>query len=163
VTTVLLAIRWSSHSYGEVRDFCEKHGKLFVRLPGGYNPNQVAHQILLQRGGSRSSTPMLILFLHGWQSTPGGIKATYLKDHGHEVLNPAQPDDDFDAAVRIAQAEFDRHQPDVVIGSSRGGAVAMKMDSGTTPLNGLNCPVAPRSQKPMMAPRPGDDGERPRR
>ncbi len=52
LTTVLLAIRWSSHSYGEVRDFCEKHGKLFVRLPGGYNPNQVAHQILQQRGGS---------------------------------------------------------------------------------------------------------------
>ena len=68
---------------------------------------------------------MKILFLHGWQSTPGGLKPTYLKDHGHEVLNPALPDDDFDAAVRIAQAEFDRHQPDVVVGSSRGGAVAM--------------------------------------
>lgn len=51
VAAVLLAIRWSSHSYGEIRDFCEKHGKLFVRLPGGYNPNQVAYQILLQRGG----------------------------------------------------------------------------------------------------------------
>lgn len=54
VTTVLLAIRWTSHSYGEVRDFCLKHSKLFVRLPGGYNPNQVAHQILQQRGGSGS-------------------------------------------------------------------------------------------------------------
>ena len=52
VTTVLLAIRWSSHSYGEIRDFCEKHGKVFVRLPGGYNPNQVAHQVLQQRGGN---------------------------------------------------------------------------------------------------------------
>ncbi len=52
VTAVLLAIRWSSHSYGEVRDFCLTHGKMFVRLPGGYNPNQVAHQILLQRGGA---------------------------------------------------------------------------------------------------------------
>ena len=51
VVAVLLAIRWSSHSYGEVREFCLKHGKLFVRLPGGYNPNQVAHQILLQKGG----------------------------------------------------------------------------------------------------------------
>ncbi len=70
---------------------------------------------------------MLILFLHGWQSTPGGIKPTYLKDRGHEVLNPALPDDDFDAAVRIAQAEFDLHRPDVVVGSSRGGAVAMNI------------------------------------
>ena len=53
---------------------------------------------------------MKILFLHGWTSTPGGVKPTYLKSHGHEVLNPALPDDDFDAAVRIAQAEFDQQQ-----------------------------------------------------
>lgn len=83
---------------------------------------------------------MKILFFHGWQSTPGGIKPTYLKNHGHEVLNPALPDDDFDAAVRIAQAEFDLHHPDVVVGSSRGGAVAMNIDSGTTPLV-LLCPA----------------------
>ena len=51
------------------------------------------------------NAPMKILFLHGWQSTPGGLKPTYLRDHGHEVLNPALPDDDFDAAVRIAQAD----------------------------------------------------------
>jgi hypothetical protein len=70
---------------------------------------------------------MKILFLHGWQSTPGGIKPSYLKDHGHEVLNPALPDDDFDAAVRIVQAEFDQHHPDAVVGSSRGGAVAMNI------------------------------------
>ena len=73
---------------------------------------------------------MRILFLHGWNSTPGGVKPTYLKDHGHKVLNPALPDDDFDAAVRIAQAEFDQHQPDVVVGSSRGGAVAMNINIG---------------------------------
>jgi hypothetical protein len=83
---------------------------------------------------------MRVLFLHGWQSTLGGVKPTYLKDHGHEVLNSALPDDDFDAAVRIAQAEFDRHHPDVVVGSSRGGAVAMNVNSGTTPLV-LLCPV----------------------
>jgi len=83
---------------------------------------------------------MKILFLHGWHSTPGGIKQTYFKDHGHEVLNPALPDDDFDAAVRIAQAEFDQHHPDVVVGSSRGGAVAMNLDMGTTPLV-LLCPA----------------------
>jgi hypothetical protein len=68
---------------------------------------------------------MKILFLHGWQSTPGGLKPTYLKDHGHEVLNPALPEDDFDAAVRVAQAEYDQHRPDVVVGSSRGSAVAL--------------------------------------
>ncbi len=77
---------------------------------------------------------MTILFLHGLNSTPGGIKPTYLKDHGHTVFNPALPDDDFDEAVRIAQGEFDRGKPDVVVGSSRGGAVAMNIDSGSTPL-----------------------------
>ncbi len=83
---------------------------------------------------------MKILFLHGWQSTPGGLKPTCLKDHGHTVLNPALPDDDFAAAVQIAQQEFDQHQPDVVVGSSRGGAVAMNIDSGDTPLV-LLCPA----------------------
>ncbi len=83
---------------------------------------------------------MLLLFLHGWQSAPGGLKPTCLKDHGHEVLNPALPDDDFDQAVRIAQAEFDQHRPAVVVGSSRGGAVAMNIDSGSTPLV-LLCPA----------------------
>ena len=83
---------------------------------------------------------MNILFLHGWQSTPGGRKPTYLNDHGHEVLNPHLPDDDLAAAVRVAQAEFDRHHPDVVVGSSRGGAVAMNIDSGDTPLL-LLCPA----------------------
>ena len=83
---------------------------------------------------------MIILFLHGWRSVPGGLKPTFLKDHGHQVINPALPDDDFDAAVRIAQAAFDEHRPDVVVGSSRGGAVAMSIDSGHTPLV-LLCPA----------------------
>jgi hypothetical protein len=50
VAVVLLAIRWSSHSFGEVKDFCDKHGKPLVRLPSGYNPNQVAFQVLAQCG-----------------------------------------------------------------------------------------------------------------
>jgi hypothetical protein len=48
VAVVVLAIRWSSHSHGEAQSFCDKYGKPFVRLPGGYNPNQVAMQILSQ-------------------------------------------------------------------------------------------------------------------
>jgi hypothetical protein len=81
-----------------------------------------------------------ILFLHGWMSIPGGVKPTYLKDHGHTVINPALDDDDFDAAVRTAQAAFDRHQPEVVVGSSRGGAVAMNINSGNANLV-LLCPA----------------------
>jgi hypothetical protein len=48
VAAVVLAIRWASHSYGEVRAFCERYAKPLVRLPGGYNPNQVAAQIVAQ-------------------------------------------------------------------------------------------------------------------
>jgi hypothetical protein len=54
---------------------------------------------------------MTILFLHGWQSVPGGVKPTFLKDHGHTVINPKLPDEDFEEAVRIAQAEFGQHRP----------------------------------------------------
>jgi hypothetical protein len=83
---------------------------------------------------------MKILFLHGWQSVPGGVKPTFLKDNGHEVFNPRLPDEDFQAALQIAQAEFDKHHPDVVVGSSRGGAMAMNMDVGSVRLV-LLCPA----------------------
>ena len=83
---------------------------------------------------------MKILFLHGWHSVPGGVKPTYLKEHGHEVINPALDDDDFAAAVRVAQDAFDQHQPQVVVGSSRGGAVAMNINSGDAKLV-LLCPA----------------------
>jgi hypothetical protein len=50
VALVLLAIRWSSHDYDSVRTYCEQYGKPLVRLPGGYNANQVAHHIMTQAG-----------------------------------------------------------------------------------------------------------------
>ena len=83
---------------------------------------------------------MKILFIHGWHSVPGGVKPTFLSKAGHDVINPTLDHDDFDAAVRTAQAEYDQHQPDVIVGSSRGGAVAMNINSGDTPLV-LLCPA----------------------
>lgn len=50
VKVVALLIRWSSHSYGELKPLCDRHGKLFVRLPTGYGPNQFANQIVTQCG-----------------------------------------------------------------------------------------------------------------
>ena len=86
---------------------------------------------------------MKVLFLHGWQSVPGGVKPTYLKDHGYEVINSVLPDDDMEQAVRIAQAEFAHHQPQVVVGSSRGGVVAMMQTRGIRIiLNGPRSPVS---------------------
>jgi hypothetical protein len=83
---------------------------------------------------------MNVLFLHGWQSVPGGVKPTYLATRGHKVINPKLPDEDFAEAVRIAQVEFDRHEPQVVVGSSRGGAVAMNIVSRKAKLI-LLCPA----------------------
>ncbi len=50
------------------------------------------------------------------------------------------PDDDFDESVRIAEQQHKEHQPDVIVGSSRGGAVAVNMDSGDARLI-LLCPA----------------------
>jgi hypothetical protein len=83
---------------------------------------------------------MKILFLHGWTSRPGGLKPSFLVTQGHDVINPALPDEDFEKSVRIAQAAFDEHAPDVIVGSSRGGAVAMNVRADATPLV-LLCPA----------------------
>jgi hypothetical protein len=50
VVAVVLAIRWSSHGFGEVKEFCEKYSKPLVRLSAAYSPNQVAYQLLRQVG-----------------------------------------------------------------------------------------------------------------
>ena len=64
--------------------------------------------------------PMNILFLHGWQSSPAASSRPTSSNHGHNVLNPALPDDDFDAAVPTAQPSSTRPSPDVVVGSRAG-------------------------------------------
>ena len=83
---------------------------------------------------------MKILFLHGWHSVPGGVKPGHLIAHGHDVVNPALDDDDFERALATAQFEFDRHLPAVIVGSSRGGALAMNLDCGAARLV-LMCPA----------------------
>ena len=82
---------------------------------------------------------MKILFLNGWRALPGGMKPTLLAQRGHEVVTPKLSDDDFEEAVRVAQLEFDRFQPDCVVGLSRGGAVAININTGKAKLV-LLCP-----------------------
>jgi hypothetical protein len=50
VAAVLLAIRWSSHGFSDVKEYCDKYDKPLVHLPAGYGPNQVAYQVVTQVG-----------------------------------------------------------------------------------------------------------------
>ena len=51
VAVVIVAIRWSSHSFpDDMRLYCDKHDRLLVRHPYGLNPNQIAFQTLSQVG-----------------------------------------------------------------------------------------------------------------
>jgi hypothetical protein len=50
------------------------------------------------------------------------------------------PDEHFNEAVKITQAKFDQHRPGVIVGSSRGAAVAKNIDSGDARLV-LLCPA----------------------
>ena len=43
-------IRFSSHSHGDIKAFCDHYDKPFVRVTGGYHPNTLASSILKQAG-----------------------------------------------------------------------------------------------------------------
>ncbi len=73
--------------------------------------------------------PLKVLFLNGYGARPGGLIPTLLRVHGHTVVDPNLPDNNFARSVGLARRVFNRHQPDVVVGWSRGGAVAMSIDS----------------------------------
>ncbi len=48
VDVVLLLKRWCSHMHEDVRALCDRHEKIYVRIPAGYNSNQIAHHVLEQ-------------------------------------------------------------------------------------------------------------------
>ncbi|MCA9312500.1 MAG: hypothetical protein KDA21_14900 [Phycisphaerales bacterium] len=58
VDIVILAIRWSSHSFEGVRPMCLRYGKPYIRLPGGYGSNSVAKAIMDQISEELGGTPM---------------------------------------------------------------------------------------------------------
>ena len=83
---------------------------------------------------------MKLLYLHGWNSCVGGVKPTSLRRRGHEVIEPALDHDNFEMALATGQAAYEASQPDFVVGSSRGGAVAMNLRSAHARLV-LLCPA----------------------
>ncbi len=77
---------------------------------------------------------MRVLFLHGFGSDPNGIRPTFLRDQGYQVAHPALNDFDFEQSIRVARQAFEEVRPQVVVGSSRGGAVAANIDTAEVPL-----------------------------
>ncbi len=69
-----------------------------------------------------------VLFLHGLESQPGGFKPRFLKEKGYQVFNPWLPKSSFEESIKIAQHKIDTESPDVIVGSSRGGAVALCLE-----------------------------------
>ncbi|OUU74584.1 MAG: hypothetical protein CBC29_07340 [Methylococcaceae bacterium TMED69] len=74
-----------------------------------------------------------IMFLHGLEGTPEGSKPTFLKGEGYRVVAPALPKDDWELSVRRAEDCFLNFRPDIVVGSSRGGAIAAAFPTGHVP------------------------------
>lgn len=74
-----------------------------------------------------------VLFLHGLFGS-NSSKPYFIKSWGFEVFNPILDDWNFKKAVQTSQEIYDKIRPDLIVGSSRGGAIAINMNSGSTPL-----------------------------
>ena len=70
-----------------------------------------------------------ILFLHGLESSPGGRKAVWLAQrYGARV--PALTTSDWATARAQAAAAVREHEPELIIGSSYGGALLLSLLQG---------------------------------
>ena len=68
---------------------------------------------------------MKVVYLHGLQSSPLSFKRYALERCGHEVIAPSLSAHSWEESVLTARETIELAGADVVIGSSRGGAVAM--------------------------------------
>ena len=67
-----------------------------------------------------------VQFVHGLESSPQGNKARLFSQH-FEARTPAMDTRDFESCVRVHAAEANTFRPDVLVGSSFGGAVAVAL------------------------------------
>ena len=77
---------------------------------------------------------MRILYFRGYGDGPGGTIPDYLEKHGWQVATPELPYQDFGQCLLVGQTAFDTFEPDTVVGYSQGAAVAMNINTGSTPL-----------------------------
>ncbi|MEZ4225060.1 MAG: alpha/beta hydrolase [Polyangiaceae bacterium] len=69
---------------------------------------------------------MRVLLLHGLEGSPQGAKARALREH-FELCCPALPTGDFAACEVVAQDALRNFHPEVLVGSSFGGALALRL------------------------------------
>ena len=71
-------------------------------------------------------TRLRVQFIHGLEGSPRGNKARYLAEH-FEAVTPAMDTSDFEACVDVQARSLESFPPDVLVGSSFGGAVAVAL------------------------------------
>lgn len=69
---------------------------------------------------------MRVLFIHGLESSPNGNKARYLAER-FEAHTPAMNTGDWIGCLQQQKEAIRSFQPDVVVGSSFGGAVLVEL------------------------------------
>ncbi len=72
------------------------------------------------------SQRLRVQFVHGLESNPNGSKARFLAAR-FEALTPAMDTGDFEASVATQAEALARFRPDVLVGSSYGGAVVVAL------------------------------------
>ena len=95
-----------------------------------------------------------VQFIHGLEGSPSGAKARLLAKH-FDALTPAMDTGDFEASVEVQHRALAAFEPDVLVGSSFGGAVAVELLqqgrwSGPTLL--LAQAAVRRGQSPVLPP-----------
>jgi len=67
-----------------------------------------------------------VQFIHGLEGSPQGSKARLLAEH-FDCVTPAMDTSDFEGCVTLQGEVIGRFEPDVLVGSSFGGAVAVEL------------------------------------
>jgi predicted esterase len=73
-----------------------------------------------------SDRELRVQFAHGLESSPAGTKARLFAEH-FTASTPAMDTSDFEGCIRAQAEELARFRPEVLVGSSFGGALAVAL------------------------------------
>lgn len=74
----------------------------------------------------KSISALRVHFIHGLEGSPQGAKARFLQSH-FDAVAPAMDTRDFAGALETQAAALYTRRPDVLVGSSFGGAIAVAL------------------------------------